>query len=97
MPSGTRYSNYENTLYSQQAPFAQQVLKAIQRADVVDSTLQPKPYIGIQFVAISEFPAIGDQIGLLVEKVIKSELTINKALVDGQNIIDKQMRASDYY
>jgi sorbitol/mannitol transport system substrate-binding protein len=97
IPSGTRKSSYLNEKYTEKAPFAKHVLDVIQNTDAVDSTLQPKPYLGIQFVAINEFPAIGNQVGLLIEKVLRNEMTISEALAYGQNLVDEQMKASNYY
>ena len=55
VPPGTRKSTYQNKNYQSAAPFAGFVLKAIQEADPLYSTLKPKPYSGIQFVGIPEF------------------------------------------
>lgn len=97
IPTGTRRSSYLSERYLKVAPFAKQVLNAIETADPNDATLLSTPYSGIQFVAIDEFPALGNQIGLLLEKVLRNELTIHQALEQGQRLVDVQMKASGYY
>lgn len=97
IPAGTRESSYLNEEYLRVAPFSTLVLDTIKRANVKDSTLKPKPYIGIQYVAINEFPSIGNQVGLLLEKVLLGELSIIEALEQSQKLTEKQMKASNYY
>lgn len=97
VPPGTRKSTYANKNYQNAAPFADFVLKAIQAADPMDSTLKPKPYTGIQFVGIPEFPAIGHQVGLNMAKMIKDEISIDQALQDSQKLVNNQMKRSGYY
>lgn len=97
VPPGTRKSTYTNKNYQNAAPFADFVLKAIQAADPKDSTLKPKPYSGIQFVGIPEFPAIGHQVGLNMVKVIEGKMSVDQALQDSQKLVYSQMRKSGYY
>src|SRR6185312_3980851 len=84
VPPGTRKSTYANKNYLQVAPFAHFVLSAIENADIKNATLQPKPYNGIQYVGIPEFPAIGNQVGLEIEKVLRGEQTVKMALSRAQ-------------
>ena len=96
VPPGTRTSTYTSSAYKAAAPFANFVLEAIQEADPIDSTLKPKPYTGIQFVGIPEFPAIGHQTGLLMVKVLQGEMTIDDALKDSQKLVDNLMKKAGY-
>ena len=52
-PPGTRKSTYANKNYTSAAPFAAAVEKSILAANPADSTLEPVPYTGVQFVAIA--------------------------------------------
>ena len=97
VPPGTRKSTYQNNNYQAAAPFAEFVLRAIQEADPLDSTLKPKPYSGIQFVGIPEFPAIGGQVGINMAKMIQGEISVEEALLDSQELVEEQMRKSGYY
>ncbi|MGB0713384.1 MAG: ABC transporter substrate-binding protein, partial [Gammaproteobacteria bacterium] len=54
VPPGTRTSLYENPEYAK-VPFAQMTLNSINAADPKNPTVDPVPYVGVQFVAIPEF------------------------------------------
>ena len=96
VPPGTRKSTYTNKHYQAAAPFANTVLKAIQTADPIDSTLEPNPYTGIQMVTIAEFPSIGNQVSLIIVKFIEGKISIDQALYDSQKLVEKQMKKSGY-
>ncbi|HMA14073.1 MAG TPA: sugar ABC transporter substrate-binding protein, partial [Kiloniellaceae bacterium] len=55
VPPGTRTSLYENAAYQEAAPFAEMTLESIKAADPKNPTVDPVPYVGVQFVAIPEF------------------------------------------
>lgn len=95
-PPGTRRSTYEKGSYLKEAPFAQFVLNAIESADIRNSTLKPKPYLGIQYVTIPEFPAIGDQVGLEMAKMLRGEQSVDEALAKSQAKTLAQMQNSGY-
>lgn len=96
VPPGTRYSTYENTSYKKEAPFSDFVLAAIQNADPNDPALEPTPYKGVQFVAIPEFAAIGDQVGKLMGKVLDGIISIDEALKQSQELVLDLMKNSGY-
>lgn len=96
VPPGTRKSTYLNPQYQAAAPFADFVLSAIQQADLRHPTLQPVPYIGIQYVGIPEFPAIGTQVGQRIARILTGERTVDQTLVECQRLVTDQMRASGY-
>ncbi|WP_354667865.1 extracellular solute-binding protein [Aliiglaciecola lipolytica] len=97
IPQGTRKSIYKKPEYLQAAPFAPVVIDTINNIDLYHSTFQPSPYLGVQFVPIAEFTSMGDQVGMLLEKALKKELTVESALKQSQDLVDKQMRISGYY
>ncbi len=97
VPPGTRRSTYDNENYQAKAPFANFVLSAIQGADPLDSTLKPKPYTGIQFVGIHEFPSIGYQVGLVMEQILRDQISVELGLRKAQVLVEKQMTKSGYY
>jgi len=97
VPPGTRKSTYANKSYQSAAPFADFVLNAIQTADPVDSTRDPKPYLGIQAVSIPEYPALGNQVSQQIVNVIEGKTTIDAALRQSQKLVKKQMQRSGYY
>jgi sorbitol/mannitol transport system substrate-binding protein len=62
VPPGTRTSLYENPEY-QRRSFAKMTLDSINSADPTKPTVDPVPYVGVQFVAIPEFQGIGTAVG----------------------------------
>ncbi len=96
VPPGTRMSTYKNANYLKAAPFAGFVLDALEHANVKDSTLKPKPYWGIQYVGIPEFPAIGQQVGTEIVKALRNEQSVKQALSSAQKSVEEQMRNSGY-
>jgi sorbitol/mannitol transport system substrate-binding protein len=96
VPPGTRASTYQNENYLKAAPFAQFVHNAIESADVKLSTLPPKPYLGIQYVGIPEFPAIGSWVGMEIANALRGKQTLMDALSNAQRKTNYQMKESGY-
>ncbi|MBV8466847.1 MAG: sugar ABC transporter substrate-binding protein [Burkholderiales bacterium] len=96
VPPGTRRSTYANPGYRKAAPFGLFVEQAINSADLQTATLEPKPYIGIQYVGIPEFPAIGNQVGEEIARVLRGEQTADQALKRAQLLTVEQMKVGGY-
>ncbi|UTW12121.1 ABC transporter substrate-binding protein [Marinobacterium rhizophilum] len=92
VPPGTRASTYDNPKYVQQAPFAALTTQAMQNADPTDSTLEPVPYTGVQFVAIPEFQSIGTQVGKMISGALSKQMTLDEALDSSQKIAEREMK-----
>jgi len=95
-PPGTRRSTYENPNYVEAAPFAAPVLAAIESADPTDQTLNPSPYIGIQYVGIPEFQAIGTTVGQTIAAVLAGQMSVDQALQSAQAAVSRTMRQAGY-
>jgi len=81
VPPGTRTSTYQLPEYQQAAgAFAQVTLDSIAHADVTHATVDPVPYIGIQYVDITEFQQLGDQVSQEFAKVIAGNESVDQAL-----------------
>lgn len=96
VPPGTRESTYANEQYTEAAPFADFVLKAIQDADPTDSTLEPNPYVGVQFVGIPEFQSIGTQVGQTIAAALTGDTTVERALDSAQRATERTMQRAGY-
>ncbi|GAK49957.1 ABC-type sugar transport system, periplasmic component [Candidatus Moduliflexus flocculans] len=96
VPPGTRHSTYLNPAYRAAAPFSEFVFNAIRNADITHPSVQPVPYIGIQYVGIPEFPAIGTQIGQKIAWLLTGDVSVEQTLTECQRIASDQMRASGY-
>src|SRR6266576_712616 len=82
---GTRTSTYEIPEYKAAAgAFAQVTLDSIAHADVTHATVDPVPYVGIQYVDITEFQQLGDQVSQEFAKVIAGNETVDQALQKAQ-------------
>ncbi|WFM70322.1 sugar ABC transporter substrate-binding protein [Halomonas sp. CKK8] len=96
VPPGTRESTYANENYQEAAPFADFALEAMRSADPTDSTLEPSPYIGVQFVGIPEFQSIGTQVGQMVAAALTGDMTVEQALQSAQRATERTMQRAGY-
>ena len=89
VPSGKRISTYENTEFQQAAPFFEAERFAIENADPTNPGVQPRPAVGIQFVGIPEFAALGTRVSQGVSSVIAGQGTVADAVAKGQEAAQK--------
>ncbi|WP_170763498.1 ABC transporter substrate-binding protein [Ruegeria lacuscaerulensis] len=95
VPPGARTSLYENPEY-QKVPFAKMTLDSILSADPNDPTVQPVPYVGIQFAAIPEFAGIATQVSQEFSAVYAGQQTVEEALEKAQTFTAEEMEAAGY-
>ncbi|PWG16691.1 ABC transporter substrate-binding protein [Salibaculum griseiflavum] len=95
VPPGARTSLYETPEY-QEVPFAQMTLDSINAADPTDPTVDPVPYVGIQFVAIPEFAGIATEVSQEFSAVYAGQQTIDEALEKAQALTNDAMEAAGY-
>ena len=96
VPPGTRKSLYENPEYQKAAPFGRLTLASINSADPAHPTVKPVPYVGIQFVAIPEFQAIGTAVGQQFSGTLAGGSSVDDALAAAQNIAMREMTRAGY-
>lgn len=97
VPPGVRKTTYDDPNYMAAAPFAAKTLEAMGNANPQDSTLKPKPYVGVQFAAIPEFQAIATQVGKLFSGALAGSMPIDRALNSAQTISTREMKRARYY
>ncbi len=95
VPPGTRTSLYENPEY-QKVPFAAMTLESINVADPTNPTVDPVPYVGIQFVAIPEFSGIGTQTGQEFSAALAGQQSAEEALEKAQALTTEEIEAAGY-
>ena len=95
VPPGARTSLYENPNYIS-VPFAQMTLDSILSADPNNSTVEPSPYVGIQFAAIPEFAGIASEVSQEFSNAYAGQQTIEEALENAQAIATEAMEAAGY-
>ena len=95
VPPGTRTSLYANPEY-QKVPFAQMTLDSINAADPQNPTVDPVPYVGVQFVAIPEFQAIGTAVAQEFSAALAGDKTAEEALAAAQALTERAMDKAGY-
>ncbi|NEX48021.1 ABC transporter substrate-binding protein [Pseudotabrizicola algicola] len=95
VPPGTRASLYANPEY-QKVPFAQMTLDSINSADPTNPTVDPVPYVGVQFVAIPEFQGLGTAVGQQFSAALAGTMTAEAALAAAQTLVTTEMTRSGY-
>ncbi|MCR9239051.1 MAG: sugar ABC transporter substrate-binding protein [Alphaproteobacteria bacterium] len=95
VPPGTRTSLYENPEYAK-VPFAQMTLDSINSADPKNPTIDPVPYVGVQFVAIPEFQGIATSTGQQFSAALAGSTSIEDALQNAQNLTEREMKRAGY-
>ena len=95
VPPGARVSLYENPNYMS-VPFAQKTLDSILAADPTDSTVEPSPYVGIQFAAIPEFAGIATEVSQEFSAAYAGQQSVEEALAKAQALTNDAMEAAGY-
>lgn len=95
-PPGTRKSTYESPEYQKAAPFADMVYKSLMSADPTKPTMDPVPYVGIQFVTIPEFQGIGTTVGQDMAAAVSGQKSVADALAEGQRSTERTMKQAGY-
>ncbi len=95
VPPGSRTSLYENPSYAE-VPFAEMTLQSINAADPNNPTVDPVPYVGIQYVAIPEWAGIGTSAGQEFSAMVAGQQTPEQALARAQALVTDEMEAAGY-
>ncbi|MEQ5868337.1 sugar ABC transporter substrate-binding protein [Sagittula sp. NFXS13] len=95
VPPGARTSLYENENYKD-VPFAQMTLDSILSADPNNPTVDPVPYVGVQFAAIPEFAGIATDVSQEFSAVYAGQQSVEEALEKAQAITTDAMEAAGY-
>ncbi len=96
VPPGTRLSLYENETYLAEASFAKMTLESIQSADPTNPTVDPVPYVGVQFVAIPEFQGIATTVGQQFSAALAGTTSVDDALANAQSTVTREMTRAGY-
>ena len=77
-------------------PFAQMTLDSILSADPNNPTVDPSPYVGIQFAAIPEFAGIATEVSQEFSAAYAGQQTVDEALAKAQALTNDAMEAAGY-
>lgn len=88
VPAGKRQSTYDNAEYTDAASaFWEAEYNAVQDApDPANPGLQPRPYIGVQYVGIPEFVDLGTQVAEQIASAVSGQITVDEALQRSQEL-----------
>ncbi|MCB9993597.1 MAG: sugar ABC transporter substrate-binding protein [Hyphomicrobiaceae bacterium] len=95
VPPGARTSLYENPNYIS-VPFAKMTLDSILSADPNHPTVDPVPYVGVQFAAIPEFAGIATEVSQEFSAAYAGQQTVDEALAKAQALTTDAMEAAGY-
>jgi sorbitol/mannitol transport system substrate-binding protein len=85
VPPGTRTSLYNNPSYLTAAKaFAPITLASIDGTDPNHPTVNPVPYVGVQYVDIPQFESLGVQVGQQIAGAIAGTESVSQALTTSQ-------------
>jgi sorbitol/mannitol transport system substrate-binding protein len=85
VPPGTRTSLYANPSYLAAAKaFAPITIASINGTDPNHPTLNPVPYVGVQYVDIPQFESLGVAVGQQIAGAIAGTESVSQALTAGQ-------------
>ena len=89
VPAGKRESTYSIPEYKKAAAaFGDMTLNAIEEAKPTDPGVQPRPTVGIQFVAIPEFQDLGTKVSQDIAAAMAGRGTVKEALDNGQKLAE---------
>ena len=90
VPAGKRKSTYEIPEYKKaSAAFGEMTLQSIEEANPEDPGVQPRPTVGVQFVAIPEFQDLGTKVSQDIAAAIAGRGSVDEALSKGQTLADE--------
>lgn len=95
VPPGTRTSLYSNPEYAK-VPFAKMTIDSINTADPKNPTVDPVPYVGVQFVAIPEFQGIATAVGQQFSAALAGTVSVDEALASAQSLTERSMKKAGY-
>ncbi len=95
VPTGTRASTYAYPEFQAVAGFASAEMAAIESA--APEATDMKPYVGVQFAAIPEFPEVGIAVAQEMAAALSGAKSVSEALKSSQAAADAIMSEAGYY
>ena len=90
VPAGKRESTYQIPEYQEAAAaFGDITLQAINEAQPTDPGVQPRPTVGVQFVAVPEFQDLGTKVSQDIAAAIAGRGSVEDALATGQELAEE--------
>ncbi len=87
-PPASRSSTYELPVYAA-APYADMTLKALEGMDFTKPTLEPVPYVGLQYIAIPEFADAGTKMTEYLADYVVDKISLDEAIRKTQAVFEQ--------
>ena len=87
-PPASRSSTYGLAAYSQ-APYAQMTLRTLENMDFTKPTVDPVPYVGLQYIAIPEFADAGTRMTEYLADYVVDKISLDEAIAKTQELFEQ--------
>lgn len=94
-PPASRASTYELPVYAK-APYAEMTLKTLESTDFTNPTLEPVPYVGLQYIAIPEFADAGTRMTEYLADYVVDKITLDEAISRTQQLFEQVAEDGGY-
>jgi len=94
-PPASRSSTYELPVYAK-APYAEMTLKTLEGMDFTNPTLEPVPYVGLQYIAIPEFANAGTKMTEYLADYVVDKITLDEAIQRTQEVFEQVAIDGEY-
>ncbi len=94
-PPASRSSTYLLPAYKK-APYAAMTLKTLESTDFTKPTLEPVPYVGLQYIAIPEFADAGTQMTQWLADYVVDKITLDEAISNTQDLFNQVAEDGGY-
>ena len=94
-PPASRASTYKLPVYAK-TPYAAMTLKTLESTDFTKPTLEPVPYVGLQYIAIPEFADAGTRMTEYLADYVVDKITLDEAISKTQELFDQVAEDGDY-
>lgn len=94
-PPASRASTYKLPVYAK-TPYAEMTLKTLESTDFTKPTLEPVPYVGLQYIAIPEFADAGTRMTEYLADYVVDKMTLDEAIRKTQRLFDQVAEDGGY-
>ncbi len=94
-PPASRSSTYKLDAYKN-APYAAMTLKTLESTDFTKPTLDPVPYVGLQYVAMPEFADWGTKMTEYLAAYVTDKMTLDEALKKTEELCNQVAKDGGY-
>jgi sorbitol/mannitol transport system substrate-binding protein len=94
-PPASRSSTYSLPAYAN-APYAEMTLKTLESTDFTKPTLEPVPYVGLQYIAIPEFADAGTKMTEYLADYVVDKISLDEAIRKTQDLFNQVAIDGDY-